>query len=370
MLKLVILILMTLFQSCIEKGESIKITREGSSSDTSSSGNTCNVSVVASQICTGQSVSNVDGSAYCVTSSGTGTVIQSSKICSGLYAFGSEGQLVQGTKNCSNSGLSNPNDGFSPKSISSLAGWYAADYVFGEGVDQPSNSSSVDVWVDLSGNDRNFYAQASSSAPTFQTSNNDLNNMPSVNFDGTNDEMTMPFKGKDILNNVPAATVITVYKANVTDSYGVLLNISIGTSNWTRFWFGRNSAANGNYNVGGRRLDTDGWQHLTTTRNHGTSYEVATLAIDYENAGLKLYLNSALEGQIVDGSFQTPGNTSATDSYLVHLGNAGQGGKELNANVAEILIFNSDLTETDSQTDVECYLAQKYSITLTGVNCP
>lgn len=372
-MKVIFFLLILFTYGCLEEDESIKISKvkeSNESSDTSSPGNSCTETAVASQICNGVNVLNVTGSSYCITASGTGSIAISSQICSGFYAFGNSGELIQGSRNCSYSELTNPSNGFSPKSISSIVGWYAADNVSGEGVDLPENSSAIDVWMDLSGNNRNFFASSSTTAPTFQTTNTDISNKPTLNFDGSNDGMSFPFKGKDILNNVSGATVVAVYKANTTTSYGTLLNISAGTQNIGRLWFSRNYGTNGEYFVGGRRLDSNSFSSLSTGTNHGTNFQIATLALDYQNAGLKLYLNSALEGQKVDGSFQTPGNSSATDSVVVKLGNSGQGGDYFNTNVAEVLIFNEDLSETNSQTDIECYLAQKYNITLTGTNCP
>lgn len=327
--------------------------------------NTCDAPE-ASQVCSGQTVMGVSGSANCIQSAGAGSLANSSDICSSHYGFNNLAQVIQGTKDCSSgeSILTNPNNNFSPSSINSLAAWYAADAISGVN-SSLSNSEAVSGWIDISGNGRNFSTFTSGNAPTFVASQAQINSMPTVSFDGS-DSLSYSINGKDILRNKSGASVVLVTKVNQTTSENVLLNITVGNSSVSRFFISRSFGTNGNIRFGGRRLDSNSFQEITSTTNYGTDYHILTLTIDYQNQQLQSFVDSTLDAQ--NNTFQTSGNTSDTNSTSVVLGQSANNDRYLNGEIAEILIFNEAISN-DNQVAIECYLSEKYNISI-AANCP
>lgn len=82
--------------------------------------------------------------------------------------------------------------------------WFAADSL------NLSNGDPVSIWNDISGNGNDAEQSVSASQPTFTTG--EINGLPAVVFDGTND--FMPFDGNQIANS--DYTVIFVGKEEQT----------------------------------------------------------------------------------------------------------------------------------------------------------
>lgn len=320
----------------------------------------------ASNVCSGQTVVGVSGSANCIQAQGLGSVATAAKICNTYYGFNNLAQTLQGSNDCSVQGsvLTNPNNNFSPTSINSLQAWYAADAIVGIN-STLNNSETVTSWIDISGNSRHFTTQTSSQAPTYVSSQPLINSKPTVSFQGS-DFLTYAFNGKDILRNAPGTTIVFVTKVDQITSYNVMMNISVGGSSNARFYLTRNYSTNGNIRLGGRRLDSNSFQDVTSSA-YGADYYILTLSINYQNQTLKIYVDSTLDAQ--NNSFQTSGNTSNTDSSSVTLGQSGTNAGYFNGEVAELLIFNEDITDSDNQSAIECYLSEKYNITVSA-NCP
>lgn len=217
--------------------------------------------------------------------------------------------------------------------------------------------SDPSVWTDMSGNGSN----ASQSDPTKRPSivTNALNGRQVRRFDGVNDILSLT-TGLGMLRNVPGATVIAAYKwITSPTSYKTVFGASTGPGGFTR-----TGMAGGNVSQkltsGGRRLDTDSFQSVTSTNNVPASYFVHSVILDYANSDAFQYANGVIEGQTT--SFQTSGNTSNTDSAVINIGS------DLNnpvfcANIdlAEILVFPTALSDVNRQR-VERYLSGKYAI--------
>lgn len=112
--------------------------------------------------------------------------------------------------------------------------------------------------------------------------------------------------------------------------------------------------------VGGRRLDADSLQTLSSITNVTTNFEVVTGLFDYTNSNLYLFLNGKIDATSL--SFQTNGNTSDTNSNIITIGNSGST-EFLNGDIAEVIAFNRALTTAEIR-DVHYYLSAKYNITL------
>lgn len=78
-----------------------------------------------------------------------------------------------------------------------------------------TNATAVSSWTDASGNTNNAIESTSSAQPTFYTTSSDLNSMPIVRFDGTDDEMHV--LDADILDGTPGITYYAVLRPNNLD---------------------------------------------------------------------------------------------------------------------------------------------------------
>lgn len=111
--------------------------------------------------------------------------------------------------------------------------------------------------------------------------------------------------------------------------------------------------------VGGRRLDTDGFQEVpfTSTNPINTPFIGAGQA-DYSAAQAKVSLNGATA---VTGAFQTAGSTSATDTFGSGLMAQPGGADRMNGALGEVVVFA--VASDTIQQKLEGYLAHRWGLT-------
>jgi hypothetical protein len=219
--------------------------------------------------------------------------------------------------------------------------------------------SDVSIWSDISGNNRHATQATAGSRPAIITSA--LNGRQVRRFDGVDDLLSLT-TGLGMLQNVPGATVIAVYKyiTNSVNNKGVFVATNgIGASSSRTFFgsgFGTTKLA-----CGGRRLDADVFGRLDSIDDSPTSYFVHTGVWDYANSNLFQYINGGANGQVTN--FQTDGNTSDTPSIEITIGCPSSTAftQCSNIDLAEILVFPTALSDADRQ-NVELYLGGKYGI--------
>jgi hypothetical protein len=214
-------------------------------------------------------------------------------------------------------------------------------------------------WEDKSGNGRHFTQSTSGSRPARKT--NQQNGYGTLLFDGSNDQLV----GADYLDaNSGGLTVIVVYKRNATGAKHVLIAKG-DTGNSGNGWYFSHDSAN-KLACEAQVTQFDYMSRSTSSTVTASSYVVATMvcgagafqsASIYRN-GSSLSMASASVG---GSGAQQPPNTSAavTVSGWVYLGGPYE---TANANIAEIIVYSSALSDTD-RAAVESYLIAKWGIT-------
>lgn len=237
---------------------------------------------------------------------------------------------------------------FSPSQIPGLGLWLDASAITGLG-----DGDAISTWNDLSGAGRN--ATGSGAArPVYKT--NIVNSKPVVRFDGVDDVMSLA--ALSLTNNVPGLTIIAVVKfRSVPAAQKGILFFTTGAGVTRARLDGGYSA--GKWGAGGRRLDADSFQSVASSTSIVSSgFSIVEGVFDYANSDLFQYINGALDGSST--SFQTPGNTSATNSTAATIGALGAA-DFADIDAAEILIWPSTLSSGDRAL-VRAYLAAKYAI--------
>jgi hypothetical protein len=212
-------------------------------------------------------------------------------------------------------------------------------------------------WEDKSGNSRHFTQSVSGNRPTRKT--NQQNGYDTLLFDGSNDQLV----GADYLDaNSGGLTVIVVYKRNATGAKHIL--IAKGDEASGNGWYFSHDSAN-KLSCEVQVNATDYMSRSTSSTVTASSYVVATMVCGagaFQSASM--YRNGSslsMASASVNGSgAQQPPNTSAavTVSGWVYLGNPTQ---TANANIAEIIVYSSALSDTD-RAAVENYLISKWGI--------
>jgi len=283
-----------------------------------------------------------------------------------------------------------PSTTFNPRQISGLALWldgadssslYTTDAGAVEAVSSPLDISgcalwldasdastisdtagAVDQWDDKSGNARHFTG-TTTSRPTTGTRTQNGRNV--LDFDG-NDFLLGNAASLNVLRNVPGGTAFVVGKIDAASGSQVFLAISRNGSNAQARLVIDTEPASSSWRAGGRRLDADGFGAATSAASWDTNVNVLTGVLDYGNSDAFLYENGTLLNS--NTSFQTDGNTSDTDSDVVHIGATGGGLVSfLDGFIGEMIVYPIALSPAD-RARVEAYLAAKWGIA--GVHAP
>lgn len=244
--------------------------------------------------------------------------------------------------------LDNDNDGFTgPGGVGDLESnklWIMAD----QGVKNTSAADAavteeIATWEDQSGNANNLTQSSAGEYPTLQTQGS--NNV--IRFDGSNDDMT----GASVLAGNKGRSIFIVGLSNSVDQ-GILLDLNAEAS-----------AGNGE----AFRITPEIAVRVTGGNNTyatslGTSLELLTIrhADGSLTDDIEAYVNASTIGA------GTPTSQSInTDNKGIAIGESASGGASLNGDIAEIVVYEQELNETQKSI-VENYLAAKYSIDISG----
>ena len=203
---------------------------------------------------------------------------------------------------------------------------------------------TVATWVDKSGSGFNVTNITANQQPTYTT--NALNGNNVITFDGTNDKLRNT--GAVIGGN--DYTMFIVFDRSISAGRDGVVELGGGGSRNALFV---NDSANklGFYANGS-------FYNSTNTYTAGT-YEIITMIHDVTS--LSLWRNNTQE---VSATASTRASTTG-----IYRGDDSSGGDELNGHMAEVMIYDRDLT-TDERRDVENYLASKWGRTLTTNSTP
>lgn len=215
-------------------------------------------------------------------------------------------------------------------------------------------SNLVSQWNDKSGNSRH-HAQSNSTYRPLFTANN-LNNLPVISFDGTND--CLENANSEALKNISSFSLIVVaYYASQSLSVDRTLFFASTNTTFTRFLVQATYVTN-KYRCGGRRADTDSFGSVDSNSNRAVGIIIQSGNIDYSNASATVFVNGSLEG--VNNAFKAPGNTSDTISAYTSVG-GDRIAAYFNGYIAEIVGYLS--VDVTTRQKLEGYLAHKWGLT-------
>ena len=227
--------------------------------------------------------------------------------------------------------------------LTDLTLWLRADCVTGNGAD-PANNSTVSTWTDLSGNGNNATANGS---PTYQSGAAYLiNSQPVINFNGAS-----TFSSIDIRANLrPNISIFAIYKLRGSNQAGVW---GVDDGGWDRFFMARWSGDNGIISHSGQ----------TAVPNSGVVNATKFVTTIYKynvGSGSSVYDNGAFVSTFTDTADPNGAYTN------LRIGSIGAG-YNMTGDIAEIIIFNQALSETDRKT-VNTYLNTKYNLGIASGN--
>jgi len=229
-----------------------------------------------------------------------------------------------------------------PSVTSGLRAWYRADL----GVTKDGNNN-VSQWTDLSGNAGHVQTVTPSQQPAWVA--NGLNGKPVVQFNGTNILTTISpvdvaagSSDETVIAVIaPAATQTnwsTIYDLSSGQSQGYTLQQDSSHTNDYKLWWMGNPPAGWKSSPGASLASGQGMQVLSLVKN-------GTVATDFLNG-------------VPQGTGTAPASI-LTPIASVALGNAVGGGYGYDGQVAEILVYNRALSDTERQS-IESALTAKY----------
>lgn len=171
-------------------------------------------------------------------------------------------------------------------------------------------------WDDRSGNANHFsQSGASGLRPLIVASDAGVNNLPTLEFDGSNDFMNSTTAVTSMLQNSGSFWAFILYR-NLTSSAAVrnLLGCSTNLANTVRFAFQASRTSNTDKpTLGVRRLDADSFASLSAATAISTSYGAAMVRMDYTNGDGFVDVNGTL-ADASNLSLTSTGSTSNTAS--------------------------------------------------------
>lgn len=214
------------------------------------------------------------------------------------------------------------------------------------------NGSNVSVWGDKSGNGLDMVQSTASAQPPYNSSNTDLNNLPSVDCNNDDSMETSDSSLLDLTNTGG----FTAYCVGKLDSFPSTFSFFIGRTNgidWTLGW--------GVFAYAGTlRWFVNNWndasQRCETNLPSSTGSNIFKMRYDQINISAEIIGPSAdSDTQPYTSAVQEP----SSEGLLLNAG--GSDAFDSDFDYAEYIFYNRPLT-SDEQIQVENYLKTKYNI--------
>lgn len=251
--------------------------------------------------------------------------------------------------------------GFDPRTMTGLQLWF--DFADRSTVlnsispDTPAtDGQAVRRWLDKSGFARHANQTTGANQP--------IAGATGMTFDGSNDELDIA-GAVGVARNISYVAMFAAYSW-LTNPTSNKLIFSATNSNTVQTRVGiSGGAVSGRFATGGRRLDADALQSVSSSASISTSVRVVHSGIlTYSSALAENRINGAIDGS--SSSFQTSGNTSDTDSVGVRIaGIAGSSAFAPNISLCELLVYTPSTPLTAQQVStIERYLGRKWGVTV------
>lgn len=232
-----------------------------------------------------------------------------------------------------------------PRIIPSLFAWYDGSDPLGTGV-PPANNTQISPWYDKSGNGYNATNGTGSAQPTYKS--NILGGNGVINFDGSDDTLTMPSGVYSLANGNNTAFVVSNTTSDSTTQRVVYMTEG-GAANSR--WFVAYSTTSGNVNFN------------SSTSNASVSATGVTKA-NYNI--FSCYRSGTTQSISVNNAAETTNASGASESGVdaASIGSNGGGAGFVIGNIAEIIIYNRALSAADI-IQINRYLSNKWGIAIT-----
>ncbi|MCL4549143.1 MAG: T9SS type A sorting domain-containing protein [Bacteroidetes bacterium] len=203
-----------------------------------------------------------------------------------------------------------------------------------------SSGSAVSTWGDVSGFDNDASQSTSANQPTLVS--NSMNGNPVIRFNGTNSKLTLPTSATLGIQSNP----YEMFVVGKSSSNNVQFLIAGGYEN---FEYHLNGASGTRFipvnstfiDIGSAGNYTDGNAHIFSAR---ASSSGGAVRVDGTDGGTSV------------------SNILSSNSGNLLLGVRSDGTYYLNGDIAEVILYNTNLSTSDRST-VEHYLANRYGIT-------
>ncbi|TAH32479.1 hypothetical protein EYC59_05920, partial [Candidatus Saccharibacteria bacterium] len=253
-------------------------------------------------------------------------------------------------------------NGATPLPTANLAARWRADDLSG------ADGSAVSTWGDSSGNGIPAAVQATGSKqPLLRTNVSALGGHKAVEFDGTDDCLTLSGAALNLFKNASYLSVFIVYKlpaTAITTGSRTLIGFSTGTSAASQRAAVTTHASGTLYpSLTVRRLDTDAFLGVSNGPALATGHAgVMTSRFLYGTQTMSLYDNGS--SIVSNSAAQTAGATSNTASLAAAIGARADATTDyFSGMIAEVIIYNSPDT-TSMRTAVESYVQDAYGISV------
>lgn len=229
-------------------------------------------------------------------------------------------------------------------------GWWKADAgVYSDaGSTLAVDTNTVQQWNDQSGNGRNLSQGTAGSRPTYRT--NQLNGLPVIRFGGATDDDRLTGAAMSNFFASQGKTIFVVYKRTANAAGGLIGDEGEGS---VLIQYTSNGTTSSNFH-----RDSGGFDGPQTVAATAGSFNIMSFMHDTTNfyTGVNDTRTSSLASTASGASNSLAGALNVGDrSTTAH--------NFLDGDIAEILFFNSALSESQRQ-NIERYLAHKYSLTL------
>jgi len=232
---------------------------------------------------------------------------------------------------------------WTPKSISGCILWLRANGIIGLG-----DGDSIATWSDESGNGHD--ATEATNQPTYET--NELNGLPVVRFNGSNDKLSIADWGAI---NDANFTVFIVAKPNSTTQFAPVFIKTNMASYGSGFGLIKYNTTANAYRWFMNSWDTSHYSvDFTWTENNWKINCFRWDSVDPKN--IEVFLNGVSQGTDTNVA-----NFPGTDADFPIVMGVGFGGAAMAEDVAEVILYDSLLSSGNMET-VETYLNDKYAI--------
>jgi hypothetical protein len=247
--------------------------------------------------------------------------------------------------------------GFNPNSIANLALWLDASATSS----LTFNADTISEWRDLSGNGRHFSQATAAAQPNGVARTK--NGKRVLDFGGAQ-SLVGNSASLSIARNVGGITAFVVAKFDsVAASQQTLMQAQNNASVARLLMDGGAGISPGtSLRLGGRRLDADSFDSAVgAALSQTTNDTILAGTVAFSAATANLHVNGLLIA--TDGTFQTAGNTSDTDSSSVTIGSSPSVANPIDGYIAEIIVYQRALSAAERQR-VKQALGRKWGITV------